>query len=270
MRRIPNPRERALRSAVAVLVAAVAPIAALAQPAGEKLQLAPMFVKMISQRENAALTMSCVGDPPFRTLTCEFTQVSVRGADKDKLAREQREIAPEVEKLRSKPKEYAEMVQKFRSLCATSEEQIRTRLDKMKGQLVGRTERAIEGLHDVRAACRCGDDLRCILETMARNEQRSPTCTVSTMQFGPITFDRRALRKWVAKHEAPGCPGLVTIIVLEHEESSVYQWTMTQTRTGVPGKGRICESLDLNIPLVFSWKFDEPAKVDCSAVKFGF
>lgn len=89
-------------------------------------------------------------------------------------------------------------------------------------------------------------------------------CEIGAFQLTPSKLKRIGPRQWAGNLEGFDCAGLEATGRLEHEANSADLWTVTITRTS---KQEDCGEFELKHPMVYSWKFYEPAPFGCRTFK---
>jgi hypothetical protein len=239
------------------------------QPSAPKeveIQYAPK-ASMQAKSEYTELKFECSGEPPFRTMTCRFFQVSLH-EPQTKLSEGDATAIANMPKL--SPKERAQTVERIRAMCAKLDANTAQRTRAMQGQPAGRAKAVLAEAAHFRKFCECEDNWDCIVR-ISSTALPPRACTIQSFATNEIDFERTGRRSWVAKFQAGFCPSVATVMVLEHDKSSVLLWTLTQTRVGVVHEGeKLCEGIELNKPAIYSWEYSHEFTAGCSSFKFGW
>jgi hypothetical protein len=246
-----------IRFAVVVLVlASVAPVRSAAEPKKPaKLLYPPSLISMGSEREHGSMKVECEGEEPFNEMLCTFYTVSISPA----------KAPDDLESQVDDVMRYARDGDSLSKMCTQlSKNPAKPRND---NEPVGRWQLAAQERALFEQLCACADDS--CRRAAARRMAAGPydgVCKVNQFVSLQQRFRRTGDRTWMATVEAPAC-NVVTVMVLEHEVDSTYKWTLTQTRTGKPDlKNPVCAIMDLNKPLVYSWRFKPDTLLRCSAI----
>ncbi len=230
-------------------------VTAQAKPPTPKRELIPHFFMIANEKENSALSMECEGEPPFATIDCAFTQVTVHAPDAQQLATARakyvKDIAADPRLKDGDRKEACEIA---------------------SGSVAdGPEARVAAGLHMVgrmQAICACKDDAcaqAALVDLMMDSER---TCKVYTHTFDLVLSRVRGERKWISTPAPSGLCSSVNATVIEGDETGL-KWTFTQTRITADTSSELCKGLKVNDPAIYSWKTSGLAWLGCDLVDFG-
>jgi hypothetical protein len=247
-------KRKAVLPLLALLLSAVGRLSAEEPPR----QSIPSFTYLSHQTDNAALSMDCDGAPPYDTITCHFTQVTVHKSPEDKSGREA------IRKLAAEPWEKVKAERD--GLC----QPIPPEALPATGPAKVAAFHAF--LKDREALCEC-TDAPCVAREFERFldlDQR--TCHVRTNTFSADLRRVGRERKWISGTEPSGMCSAVNVTVIEidpSDKAGFYKWTFTQTRVSADTSTDFCKDLEVNVPAIFSWKAPERSLMDCRLIEFG-
>ncbi|GEM_PF-3644561 len=218
---------------------------------GKTLDYAPTTT-LASSTEMSVLEMYCTGTPPFKTMTCEFTQKAIRTnrTAVDNAIESNKKL--KIEDL-STDKEVKRICELAKSKDLPSHE-LPSVNEVYKNQIAFQKK-----ICD----CRTKKDLDCAKEAIvdqAKIEQR--TCKIATTNY-KLEFNKISDKKWMNTPTPQGLCKVVNAMTLEWDGN--FKWTYTQTRLSADSDSELCKSLDVLKPVVYKTG-DMIHKVDCEYI----
>jgi len=232
---------------------------------GQQSEVAPYFFYLPSQDDNSALSMECHGTPPFNSMSCRFTQVTVsRPASGD--AKSQQEAIAELD---SMPWDKLRALRDDMCGNLNAPKTREWRLIPRQGS--AKAAGQARALAMIRPICGCRDAACVRAQFSAYLALERETCKVWVNTFD-VDFKRASReRRWVSNSEPEGLCNVVTAIVIEQEagDKAGVKWTYTQTRLAADTTSPLCKAFELNVPAVNSWKALGTISLDCKSIEFG-
>ncbi len=222
----------------------------------------PHFVSIPSETENAWLTMSCRGDPPYSKVNCHFTQVRVHKESDEAAASKTAKAIAEAEPEGG----WASVRNK---LCASLKSDFKVGQDN-RTMAFGSPERNAALLRETKlfaSFCQCTTD-SCTKEGFSNlmlDEARR--CKITTAQF-ELTMHRINETTWATKTAAGGMCGISTSYEIKSEDENLLLWTYTQKRLGVKVKSDFCNGFaeSIDIPNIYRWDARSQVAMDCAVL----
>lgn len=213
--------------------------------------------------ENSVLSGECTGDTSYPEVDCKFTQIRVRQEVKSEdIPQKMKELD---ESLNAVKKDFPKYTKEF---CKDmKEEEISKTIVELKKSKAFETATLLQ---DNLSFCKnpTYSKLEDLLKKMITHE--SKTCKIST--FGPTTtsFKKIAPNRWVSNEGPTGLCNSVIVTTLEKEPSYSSLWTYTQTRAYADQNNDLCRGLEVNKPLIYTWKASKQIELKCEFIGFGF
>jgi hypothetical protein len=245
---------------LAVAVISVASHTSLLGAAEPKTLSPPSFLYLPSQNDNSALSMDCDGQPPFSTLHCSFTQVTVSRSSQTEEKRQSF-----VKDLSSAP--WTELQKTLAEMCPKLDGRAPEMLMPDPGS--AKAASRAELISRARPLCACKDVTcaRAEFATFFGGLERDQ-CAVWTNAFERDFTRAPGERKWVSNPGPQGLCNVVDVVVIESDESG-WLWTYTQTRVTLDRSNKLCESKEPNLKMVYSSHAVDTGFAKCSSIKFG-
>ena len=234
--------------------------------------MAPSAYFMSNPTSNEALNMKCeIVD--LATITCRFTQISIQKRSDEKIEQEIAKTREEIEKWTLNDK------QKIDNILETCEQRLaesRVYIENRKSALMpSKQVLDEEDLATEAKLCSCKkkrspkERRDCFIEGSIDQKRESlKSCRVSAAEFN-ATFKRVGERKWLYNPGPMGLCGAVTVIELQHEPESNLLWTFKQTRVSVgQSDDEICKHIEVDKPVIYSWRYPNAAKLSCEKIDF--
>lgn len=222
----------------------------------------PNFVNIPSETENAWLTMSCRGDPPYSKIVCHFTQVRVH-RDTDEVA------ASNAAKTVAEAAPEGGWDSARRKLCAELKSDAKLKQDNITIAL-GSPERNEALLRETKllaSFCQCTTDACTKAQVSNVLIEEARRCKITTAQF-ELTMNRANETTWRAKPASGGLCGISTAYEIKSRDENLLLWTYTQIRLEVKTESDFCDGLaeSINKPNVYRWDARSQVAMDCAVL----